>query len=134
MTRRKYTIPRRRHPGQFIEPTTTVAYARCLERQLFRKLQQAAYCHIFPDRARRARQIIRRIEAEKVATRRRPHIGQTAATMPPAPAAVAGERQLPPERARRGRRALARMKHWGRAAARRVVTTYSRGHGWFRTG
>ncbi len=127
MTRRKYTIPRRRHPGQFIEPTTTVAYARCLERQLFRSLQQAAHCHIFPDRARRARRILEQIDAEKVATRRRPHIGQTAAT-PPSPAPTT-ERRASPGRHRHGWRALVTVGRWRYAATRRVMGIYSRIHG-----
>jgi hypothetical protein len=96
---------------------------------MFRSLQQAAHCHIFPDRAARASQIIEQIQAEKVAARRCPEIEQAAAIMPPAPAAVAGERQLPPERARRGRRTLARVKHWGRAAARHAMGIYTRIHG-----
>lgn len=129
MTRRKATISRQRCPGQFAESTMTVPFPRWLQRRLFHDLRQVAHCRIDPDRARRAREIIEQIEAKKGATRRRSHIGQTAAIMPPAPAAVAGERQLPPERARHGRRTLARVKHWGRAAARHAMGIYSHIHG-----
>lgn len=101
MKRRNYIISRRKRPGQFIGPATTIACPRWLERRMFRNLQQAAHFHILPDRAARARQIREDIEAEKATARGRRHIEQPTAVALPSPSPAVVERQGSPHGFRR---------------------------------
>ena len=129
MTRQKYTISRRRHPRQFIEPTTTITCPRWLQRRMYRNLQHAAHCRVDQDRARWARQILDHIEAEKVATRRRPHIGQPAAIVLPSASPAAAERQGRPDKIRCRRPVRATVERGLHKAAKWLTKVCLHGRG-----
>jgi hypothetical protein len=129
MAQQKYVISRRKHRTQFVDSVPNATCTSKIRKRFLDNLRRATYSRVDPRRAPRSRQLLEQIEATQATATHRPHVEQpVAVTLPSLPPAVV-ERQGPPNRIRRGWRALATVKQCLHEAAQWMMRIYSGGRG-----